>query len=382
MRESILEKDTLSFQLGHRPGVLRADRSEVMVGSVVDQLNEYMSKEDSIVTVGAIQEPTCINPELDAVMFYFMNHVVSLLRRKHHPLERLGGSYGCMNMYHDMLAIKSTRMFYYLLLICTRESRHVKDKNTSPLFKELAGSYGNACVKFHDTIRGTGSTTAQNSLRVKPPNTSLGNYTRFLSTMFREGSFQSSYGGLAWAAVADVLRDYVTGVISAEIMLDTAFTLAHNNGPIFNKGMLFEGYTKHIYEILDVQRSGQIPRMIANGETPWASVGSVKGCFAMCSDVLGDALLGGLPYVDWFLVQELGALHGCTEKQKVQVKKYGLPAKQAGKAVEDAKKIVEKNKAMELQGIANAQKALTEAGKWVQILPSLSVKKITKERVE
>ena len=132
-------------------------------------------------------------------------------------------------------------MFFYLLLICTRESRHTKDAVSSPFIKGLGKKYGDGCTGFWSSIKGTGSSGAAERLRNSPPDVLLGDYTKFLADMFNGGQFSGGYGGVAWGAVAVVLRDYSIGAISAEMMMDTAFTLCHNNGPIFNKGMLFNG---------------------------------------------------------------------------------------------------------------------------------------------
>jgi hypothetical protein len=39
-----------------------------------------------------------------------------------------------------------------------------------------------------------------------------------------------------WGNIADTLRHLVTGELSPEMFCDLGFALAHNNGPIFNKG--------------------------------------------------------------------------------------------------------------------------------------------------
>ena len=61
--------------------------------------------------------------------------------------------------------------------------------------------------------------------------------------------------------MTDCLVRFVSGEFSAEMMLDTVWTLAHNGGPIFNKGQ-FYACTANALRILDVQRSGQIPEAV------------------------------------------------------------------------------------------------------------------------
>lgn len=365
-----LSKDTLAYQFGIRPGVLHRDMRSVSVPDVVKQMNVFMSHD----TVGKMvkhptTEPTQGNPERDAIMFYMMNHAVSLIRQKAHPYEPLSADWlTVVDMYHTELALRSARMFFYLLLICTRESRHDKSEYGSAHWHEFHKKYGPVLVDFHKSIKGSGSAGAAIALRTNPPKMALGPYTEFLAEVFYKGKYSGGYGGKAWGQVADVLRDYVHGKITAEMMMDTAFTLCHNNGPIFNKGMLFDQYSPEIYTILDVQRSGQIPAMIANQETKWAKDPYVTERFNQCKVALSSDFSG---YVDWFLVEELGAMKSYPSQKDAQVKKHGYPSKFKAKLeVEKVKKeiAVEQKKQEDLQ--------------YLEIMPGLKVKKIKIERVE
>lgn len=360
MKQS-LHKDTLAYQLGVRPGLQFRDMSAVPVPQVVDRLNIFMENKTFASMVGLQgSEPPMGYPEQDGLMFYLLNHASSIIRQRVHPYEKLGKYLPIMDAYHESLAYRSARMFFYMLLICTRESRHDKNGHSSPFWKVLSYKYPGA-MEFHKTIKGGGSDGAATKLRENPPQMTIGKYTEFLAEIFHEGQYSGGYGGPAWGAVADVLRDYVHGKLTAEMMMDTAFTLCHNNGPIFNKGMLFHQYTKEILTILDVQRSGQIPQMIGNKETKWAN-GGLFQTWQNCNDVLEGAFEG---YVDWFLVEELGALHGCKPQQQAQVAKYGYPSK--FKAKVEAEKIKTDLK---------AKQEAKEAKMWVEIMPGIKVKKV------
>lgn len=365
-----LKQDSLAYQFGVRPSVLCRDVGAQPVPAAVASLNSFM---ESGFSVGSVMSPSKVveyamkgNPEVDAIVFYMMNHAVSMIRQKKHPYESLGECLPVVEEYHNMLAVRSARMFFYLLLICTRESRHNKMSTTDTVMKGLATKYGSAVIQFWSSIRSTSSSTAADALRNSPPNVTLGAYTSFLSDIFYQGTYSGGYGGKAWGKVADVLRDFVHGKLSAEMMLDTSFTLCHNNGPIFNKGMLFENYSHHIYKILDVQRSGQIPQLVGNNESNWSNNAEVKRLYEMCSKVIGPAFGG---YVDWFLVEELGAMHSYASEKATQQTKYGYPSKFKAKLeAEKAKKELE------------AKKALEEEKNWVPITPTLKVKKVAYKR--
>lgn len=366
MKQS-LQKDTLAYQLGVRPGVVLRDMSNTTVQAVTNSINEFMSLPNLGSLAGVHHpEPIMGNSERDAVVFYLLNHAVSLVRQKFHPYQKLGACEEILNTYHTELATRSTRMFAYMLIICTRESRHAKNGYSDTLWTDLVSKYGVGVKEFHKTIKGTSSDNAKNNLLSSPPNSTLGMYTSYLAELFHNGSFSGGYGGPAWGAVADVLRDYCLGKLTAEMMMDTAFTLCHNNGPIFNKGMLFESYSSEIYKILDVQRSGQIPQLIANKESKLAKDSTVYAHWVMCHTILGDVFSG---HVDWFLVEELGALHQYKNEQDLQVTMFGYPSK--FKAKIEAEKI--KTQLAE-------KKLLAEASMWVEIMPGVKVQKMESER--
>lgn len=362
-----LKKDTLAYQLGVRPGVQLRNMGSVNVKDVIASLNKFMEGSTTGDLVGTkTGEKPMGHPEVDGIIFYMMNHAVSIVRQQYNQYEALGDKLVVLEEYHRQLSYRSARMFFYLLLICTRESRHAKNDHDTKMMQELRKQYGDSIFDFHKSIKGSGSSGAASKLQTSPPDASLGQYTKFLCDVFYKGNYSSGYGGPAWGKVADVLRDYVNGVITAEMMMDTAFTLCHNNGPIFNKGMLFQSYTDEIYKILDVQRSGQIPQMVANGESKWATHSEVKPLWEFCRGHLGAKFEG---HVDWFLVEELGALKTYTSQKNAQVAAHGYPEKMK------AKQMAEKVK----QDLA-AKKAKEDEGMWVQIMPNAKVKKVEVKR--
>lgn len=313
-------KPTLMASHLNRPGVTPRPL-EVWVAPVVDQLNKYMGEPKTLhPALGA--EELMAHPERDAIEFYLQNHAVAILNQRFGPEAELPPNVAnVMNDYHAMLAVKSVRMFYYLLLICTRESRHEKSDYSSPLWGDLFNIYGEPVIIFHKSIKGSGSSGAVSKFRKHPPKTLLKTYTSFLVDVFFKGKYSGGYGGPAWGEVAKVLRDYVHGTLSAEMMMDTAFTLAHNNGPIFNKGMLFHGYSNEIYKILDVQRSGQIPQYVEDSASS-SLTPRIKQMQASLKALIGGEFGG---YVDWFKVESLGAMKSYHAEKAEQVAKHGNP---------------------------------------------------------
>jgi len=363
MKQS-LNTDTLAYQIGMRPAFMHLNMEDARLKSIVADMTKAMSsKTDLYALTGdfeTLAEPMTGSPEKDALMFYMLNHASTLVRQRCHVYQPLGKYLPIMTRYGMEVSIRATRMFWYLLLICTRESRHDHQDKGGSKYTALTAKYGPAITNFHKSLKGMGSLQAAAQFQSSCPDTDIGSYTKFLSEVFYGGQFGGGYGGPAWGKVSDVLRDFVHGTITAEMMMDTAFTLCHNNGPIFNKGMLFSNYSNEIYKILDVQRSGQIPKLIAEGYG-LAGDSSVKAAWSSCAKVIGDEFDG---YVDWFLVEELGALKSYPDQKTKQIAKYGYPSTfKAKKEAEAAKQ----------EAVAKA--ALSELKSKIEVFPGYFIKK-------
>ena len=247
--------DTMAQQK-QRPLQTNIDLSDAKLQHVMTQ---YASlRTDLAANDGEIEA----RPETDALWFYVQQHAMSLAERNLDLDEPMGDYEDYVNQYHRTGQRKVMRMFYYLLLITTRESRHAKSgAGKTKLYNKYP-----AIVDFHKNhVQDSSASSAIQALIDNAPDITLGEYTSFLVNAFTMPGYQGGYGGKAWAKIARPLNDFVHGKISAEILMDTAWTLEHNNGQIFNKGMLYHnGNSSVLHKILDVQRSGQVPQLIAH----------------------------------------------------------------------------------------------------------------------
>lgn len=230
-----------------RPFVRAFDMSAVSVPIVADRYNQgVMFADDSVASKATV--------EYEALWFYLTNHAMSLLRKEYGEHRPLLEAEWLVNDYHENNQVRALRLFYYLWLICTREARHLKSTYTG---KHVVA------FKFLKTFQHEGPDDAITALTKNPPDMSMGDYVQFLYEVFRIPGWSSAFGGLKWATVVKVLLDFVRGTLSAEMMLDTAFTLCHNGGPIFNKGYLYNMYSDQLTTILDAQAEGKIPEMVS-----------------------------------------------------------------------------------------------------------------------
>ena len=239
------QKDTLAYQLS-RPGTTMMDISAIPLPVIFGRVDHFMN---------TMAKPKEAKPESEALWFYLQNHAVALVRMKVGMDDPLGSYLPIVEDYQNRLSLSAARMFSYLLLICTRESRH---KHSGPYDKKFEKKYGEWSLEFYKTIK-DGENCLKYALQ-HAPNIPVGVYTEFLVDQFFHSGWSPGYGGEKWAKIAEVLDKFVHGVFSAEMMVDTGFTLAHNGGPIFNKGMLYTGYSRSaLLKILDTQAMGGIP---------------------------------------------------------------------------------------------------------------------------
>jgi hypothetical protein len=292
-------KDCLAHHLA-RPLFRQIDVSSVSCSVVSEQIKAFTKAPDF----------QLVSPETEALEFYLGNHALALVQQKFHPLEPLPPEYLALVEGFFAVANKAARRaMFYLILICTRETRHLHGKDG--WMPKLTAMYGKEVADYVSSLPDS-ATTAMNAFVSGPPKANIGPYIEALYHVFYYGSWGHGYGGTAWAEVTDCLRSFISGKFSLLMMLDTVWTLCHNNGPIFNKQMLYRNYSlggKDLLRILDVQRAGMIPTYLAtcnqtssNGVT-MTLVGQSK---ILCK-------LFDLPTeMDWIKVNSLGSVMSYT----------------------------------------------------------------------
>jgi hypothetical protein len=350
-------QETLAYHLS-RPLSQPRDMRAIDVASVAQAMKLFMDADTVPQTV----------PETEALWFYAMNHGMAEIRQTKALYEPLGAMLPFVNDYYRILSPKAVRAFYYMLLICTREARHLHA--AAKLEAEVVGQFGD--VAWAWTKAAIGEQAVQEKLLNVPPSMSFGDYVGALRYVFYHGQWSSGYGGKAWGSVADCLCRFVYGQTTAEMMLDTVWTLAHNNGPIFNKGQFYCMYSQELLKILDVQAAGQVHEFILHDpHGPEYAPGALKQQVQWVADNFG----GVGNYVDWYLVEALGAKHAYGAEKALQAKTHGIS--DSASAAEKAA-LKKQQEAKALACAAALQAAALEAKTWFQVMPGLKVPKITR----
>ena len=248
-----------------------------------------------------------VRPESEALEFYQLNHALALVAKRRHKLEPLpDAELQLVERYFEVASEQAQRALYYLLLITCRETRH-HGSPSAALTKAMTKEYGLTATKWVGKNFADSQSEAIHKWRFSPPDCTIGQLVGAVRKIFYYGSWPNkSYGGTRWGQVTDCLLFFINGQYSLAMMLDTVWTLCHNNGPIFNKGMLYASHDS-IYEftaILDAQRAGMIPSLIASPDigakyiTPSITAAN-KAIFTLFPD---------LPKcVDWDVVEQLGS---------------------------------------------------------------------------
>lgn len=262
------------------------------------------------------------NPDREALDFYCLNHLMALVTKRFTPYEQLPvWADKIAKEYLNVVGTQTLRMTFYMFMIITREARHNGHNQTGTWSTSFAAKYGaNVRDWFHNLKGGSSHDTAAKFREQPPAGIRAGVYARACAELFFTGSFGGSFGGKPWGEIAQTVARFVTGETTAEMLIDTAYTLAHNNGPMFNKGMLYGHHSDQFLRILDVQRSGQIPEMLIEGTIVTSK--TTTDMLALATEHMPEEFGS---YVDWYKVEALGALHTYPQDKLLQVKKHGLP---------------------------------------------------------
>lgn len=227
----------------------------------------------------------------DALVFYCLNHLVQGIKAKHHKYQVLPEwAQPIMERYVAEVITQTQRLYAYMVMICTREARHFQMAGVTPQWWAEFYKYFDASVaKLIQGMTGNEGTFLEMLFKNPPVNTTMAQYMQALSYVFNKSNWPSSYGGPMWGNIANTVIRFLLGHTSAEVMVDTAYTLAHNGGPMFNKGMLYHSHSSSFISLLNVQASGQIPSGVLEGHflTPMSKGISLKTMVELYNKNLG-----------------------------------------------------------------------------------------------
>lgn len=322
-------KNTLAYHLENRPLNRQVDFKNLPMSHFSARAKHFLESSSS---------HNKVTPEHEALWFYLGNHILSCLRARYKPHAPLDSSDHALVEEHFKRANNVfLRLFYYTMVICVRETRHLSDKESLKKYLDAAGvtnSY--ALIK---NVPDDAHSAMQSIIDGAPHGLTVYELAKGMSLAFHKMHWSSGYGGKKWGVIADALVNLVSGTHSPEVFCDVGFALAHNGGPIFNKGMFYGMYSDQLQIILDCQRGGQIPQYINSQHSK--HVTSPMRENVMLASHLDPVFSEQL--IDWKKVMDAGAIGHYSSlivDPEVQKKK----AEEAKKKAEEAaikKKIAE-----------------------------------------
>ena len=191
---------------------------------------------------------------------------------------------------------------------------------------------------------------------------------------FYNSKWNGGYGGKKWGIVTDCLVRFVFGEFYAEMMLDTVWTLSHNNGPIFNKGIFTSAIARYSCcgSLMCSGRARSRRRCSTTRRSPpYVDARPARDDDAAAGDVPGS----GKDHVDWYVVKALGGL-GNYEADKVQQTaeaRHVAPRRRGGEAGG--------REGQARRGEGGRAEGRVENTHFV-VMPELAVKKFEMERVD
>lgn len=243
-----LPKNTMFTYLSN-PMFDNVDMSEIPTARLVAEIEKFKAKNQKRV-----------DPETDALKFYFLNHAFHTMKTKFNPLEPLDEKMSFVAEKHIQITSQiAKRLFFYNLIIAVEEAKFIPNQAGS-FYDFMDDRYGEDFGRYVKA-NFPGSLTAFGKI-----NMTSGEFGTAMVSVFGFGKWQPGFGGKGWAPIAALTSDCINGRISLEHLADQAFSLCHNNGSMFNKGHFYNCYSHFIYTVLDIQDSGQIPQWIASNK--------------------------------------------------------------------------------------------------------------------
>lgn len=186
------------------------------------------------------------------------------------------------------------QLLYYVWHIISRELRHGNSGMTSKAvgaiaFKdaEVIGAVNAVCSSssnYMGAVDGIG-------------HREVGLYVDLVEAHYRHGGWSGAFGGKKWADIALTFKNYLDGDASAMVAADRAWTLVHNCGPIFNKGMYFTIHDGNLEKVLNHQASDSV----FNFATPEAMTDKYSNNshpFLLSFNTFADAAVAAIKTVD------------------------------------------------------------------------------------
>lgn len=226
-------------------------------------VQDYIDKNNSLST-------TLACPIQEVAAFYLIDQCFFILHKKYGLHESLSEEdYVLAKSMHNEINKISNRMFCFILSCCLKELQRFPIQNQHPSFSEyIATGYDPVLAESVQQGKIAGLSFKHMSLE---------KFVAANVAIFSSGKWWFGAGGSGWANIARAPLAFLRSSSNLHEMTDLSFSLCHDRGSFFdrvgwgNNGQLKEVMrsiipVQHLYELLDIQASGQIPQYLKKNQ--------------------------------------------------------------------------------------------------------------------
>lgn len=198
----------------------------------------------------------CRVPESEAIMFYLVNNILHTVKSKYGELEDLPQDVYDLTKKCDNISTRiSKALFFHVCLVgngmlCTYLG--AMEKHQKEYFEN---NYGKGFIEY------LGKKTRDLD-NMKVEDLTVNQFLGGMSNVYSIGKLIA--WGKPYSMIVKTAHKVSNGTYSLYTGADHIWSLCHNGGTILNKGIgnVFSVASNFIFDILDVQDSGQIPAWI------------------------------------------------------------------------------------------------------------------------
>ena len=215
--------------------------SDVLYNNLLKEITKY--KKDNEIMV----------PETQAILFYLSSNIWHSINKRYKEYEILPDEvYNLLNKANNHSVKISKAVFFHTCLVGERMLKSYLGTLSTDQLNYFESAYGK---EFVDYLKIKQCEHPVNGLTI---NQFLGG----VSLVF--GVPKIIVWGKPYSMIVKSIHKVANGSYSLYSGADNVWSLCHNGGTIFNKGLgnIFKVSSDYIFNILDVQDSGQIPAWI------------------------------------------------------------------------------------------------------------------------
>lgn len=198
----------------------------------------------------------CKVPESEAIMFYLVNNILHTVKSKYGELENLPEEVYKLTQKCDNISTRISKALFFHVCLVGNGMLYTYLRNMEKHQQEyFEQNYGKGFIEYLEK-----KTNQLESIKVN--DLTINQFLGGMSNVYSIGKLIA--WGKPYSMIIKTAHKVSNGTYSLYTGADHIWSLCHNGGTILNKGIgnVFSVASNFIFDILDVQDSGQIPAWI------------------------------------------------------------------------------------------------------------------------